>query len=122
MKTTEHNKIMMLLFIVSVLGFYKFYEIGQSTDIEIERGIASVGSIETTPEEVAEGQLDLELLALQQKLGGNQVKKCYDNRVSCSGNRNHSKCLTDKVSYFLHCANIADKVEIAQLKQKLNVE
>jgi hypothetical protein len=120
MKTTEHNKIMMLLFIVSVLGFYKFYEIGKST--EIDRGIASVGSIETTPEEVAEDQLDLELLTLQQKLGGNQIKKCYDNRISCSGNRNHSKCLTDKVSHFLHCANIADKVDVAQLKRRLKTE
>lgn len=122
MKTTEHNKIMMLLFIVSVLGFYKFYEVGKSTETEGGRGIASVESIETTPEEVAEGQLDLELLSLQQKLGGNQAKKCYDSRISCSGNRNHAKCLTDKVSHFLHCANIVDKVEVAQLKQKMNIE
>lgn len=111
---------MMLLFIVSVLGIYKFYEVGK--DAQIERGIASIGSIETTPEEVAEGQLDLELLTLQQKLGGSQIKKCYDNRLSCSGNRNHSKCLSDKVSHFLHCANIADKVEVAQIKQKMNIE
>jgi hypothetical protein len=120
MKTSEQNKITMLLFIVSVLGVYKFYEVGKST--QVERSIASVGTIENaeaTPEEVAEGQLDLELLTLQQKLGGNQIKKCYDNRLSCSGNRNHSKCLSDKVSYFLNCANL-DKTEVAQLKQKIN--
>jgi hypothetical protein len=120
MKTTEQNKITMLLFIVSILGAYKFYEVGKST--QVERSIASVATVEgveATPEEVAEEQLDLELLSLQQRLGGNQIKKCYDNRLSCGGNRNHSKCITDKVSYFLNCANL-DKQEVAQLKQKIN--
>lgn len=109
----------MLLFIVSVLGAYKFYEVGKST--QIERGIASVGTIEimdATPEEMAEEQLDLELLSLEQRLGSHQIKKCYDNRLSCGGNRNHSKCLSDKVSYFLSCANL-DTTEVAQLRGKL---
>ena len=119
MKTAEQNKIMMLLFIVSVLGVYKFYEVGKSA--EIERGIASVPMVEATPEEIAESQLDLELLTLQQKLGGNKIKKCYDNRLSCGGIRNHSKCLSDKVSHFMSCSNL-DKVEVAQIKQKMNIE
>jgi len=120
-QNSEQNKITMLLFIVSVLGVYKFYEVGKST--QVERGIASVSAItvEVTPEEIAEGQLDLELMSLQQKLGGAQVKKCYDNRLSCGGIRSHSKCLSDKVSHFLHCANL-DKVEVAQIKQKMNIE
>lgn len=111
----------MLLFIVSVLSVYKFYEVGKST--QLERGISSVSAVtvEVSPEEIAEGQLDLELLSLQQKLGGNKVKKCYDHRLSCDGIRNHSKCLSDKVSHFLHCANI-DKIEIAQIKEKMKIE
>lgn len=119
MKTHDQNKITMLLFIVSILGVYKFYEVGKST--QLERGIASVEMMEATPEEVAENQLDLELMSLQQRLGGTQIKKCYDNRLSCSGIRSHSKCLSDKVSHFLNCANL-DKVEVAQLKQKINIE
>lgn len=120
-QNSEQKKITMLLVIVSVLGIYKFYEVGEST--QVGRGIASVSpaSVEVTPEEIAEGQLDLELLSLQQKLGGPQIKKCYDNRLSCGGIRNHSKCLSDKVSHFLHCANI-DKTQVAQLKQKMNIE
>lgn len=122
MKNAEQNKIYMLLFIVSLLGIYKFYEVGEST--QINRDIASVSAIESldpTPEELAEGQLDLELLSLQQRLGGNQIKKCYDNRLSCGSIRNHSKCLSDKVSHFLNCANL-DKVEVAQFKEKINIE
>ncbi len=119
MKSHDQNKITMLLFIVSILGVYKFYEVSQSA--EFERGIASVEMSQATPEELAENQLDLELLALQQRLGGTQIKKCYDNRLSCGSIRNHSKCLSDKVSHFMNCANL-DKTEVAQIKQKISIQ
>ncbi len=114
----EENKIFMLLVIVSVLGTYKFYEVGKSA--EYHRTLASVESSEITPEEIAENQLDLELLSLQQTLGGDKIKKCYNNRLSCGGIRNHSKCLSDKVSHFLKCANI-DRTQVVHLKKKLPI-
>lgn len=112
----EQNKILMLLVIVSVLGAYKFYEVGKSA--EYHRTIASMETSQVTPEEIAENQLDLELLSLQHTLGGDKIKKCYENRLSCGSIRNHSKCLSDKVSHFLNCANI-DRTQIAHLKKKL---
>lgn len=119
MKSHDQNKIRMLLFIVSILGVYKFYEISSAVSGG-ERSLASVEMSSATSEEIAENQLDLELLALQQRLGGTQIKKCYDNRLTCGGIRNHSKCLSDKVSLFMNCANL-DKTQIAQIKEKISV-
>lgn len=114
--STEQNKIFMLLVIVSVLGTYKFYEVGKSA--EYQRDISSVDSSQITSEEIVENQLDFELLSLQHTLGGDKIKKCYDNRLSCGGIRNHSKCLSDKVSHFLNCANI-DRTQVVNLKTKI---
>lgn len=70
-----------------------------------------------------DGILDTRLKSLALASENNYlVKKCFETRVSCVGNRKYHKCLADKVQIYSKCTKISvDDVLGEGLKNQLTL-
>jgi len=101
MKTLVKKIMFLLISMVIFVGFQNFARI--QTD-PIER-MAKKPNL--SKEDILESEIDLKLKSLQKNASSDYLaKKCFETRVVCFGNRNHNKCLNDKITQYLKCSKL----------------
>jgi hypothetical protein len=90
--------------IALVVSFQNFSRIDADPIEKASQGTA------ITKEDLLEKEIDLKLDTVSFTSPDQYLaKKCFETRVTCQGNRNYSKCLSDKINQYAKCTKIPAK-------------
>jgi hypothetical protein len=104
MKTFRKRYFLIPVTVALLLSFQNFSKIDPDPIEKVTQGSS------ISKEDLLEKEIDLKLDNTKLSTPDQYLaKKCFETRVTCQGNRNYTKCLSDKINQYAKCTKIPPK-------------